>query len=87
MCEHKRVFRHPGTQVEGCGVWQGSSRMLLARWQQMLPMSSSSRSGLDSEAISGSGITSHQLRLGKVSSEMTAQASPLGNHACLSELK
>ena len=68
MCEHKRVFRltsHPGTQVEGCGVWQGSSRMLLARWQQMLPMSSSSHSGLDSEAISGSGITSHQLRLGR----------------------
>ena len=68
MCEFKRIFRltsHLGTQVEGCGVLQGSSKMLLATWPPMPPTSSLSRSGFAKEAISGYGTTSHQLRLGR----------------------
>ena len=72
MCEFKRIFRltsHLETQVEGCGVLQGSSKMLLsetlARWPPMPLTRSLSRSGLACEAISGSGTTSHQLRLGR----------------------
>ena len=69
MCEFKRIFRltsHLGIQIEGCGLLQGSPRMLLARWQPTPPMSSSDHFGIGSEA--GLGFVTaraEQLRLGR----------------------